>query len=382
MKKILIITPFFYPHVGGSQQYMEDVYAFLIKKHPQIQAHVLCYKTAGESSYDEVHRGIIIHRISCLNILPDQFVLPNPFSLLKFLFENRNSYDLIHCSTRFFDSSWWAPVFAKLTGRKIILTDHCATHPVHENKIVSLISKIIDQTIVGFFLHFYDKVYTTNKAAKDFLKKTFGIDSRVIYGGVNTQVFRPIHSTRSARSGQKEKIKVLFCGRMIESKGVLELFEAAKELKDIEFIFAGPGPLVSVLQKEIIKEDFSNIKVLGGKSQKEVAELLNVSDIFVHPSYHHEGFPNSLLEAGASRVGVAATDVGGSKEIIVDGKTGILVQPKNIQQLKSAIEKLAGDKLLREKLGKNLYEHVLKNFNWENSSEELYEEIKNLISSN
>jgi len=104
MKKILVITPFFYPHIGGSERYMEELYLFLRKKHPEIDVDVLCYNT-NKVSKKESYQGLNIYRIPCWNILPDQFSLPNPASLIQFLFSERNSYDLIHCSTRFFDSS-------------------------------------------------------------------------------------------------------------------------------------------------------------------------------------------------------------------------------------------------------------------------------------
>lgn len=403
MKNILVITPFFYPHIGGSQQYMEDIYACLVKKYPQIKVDVLCYKTVKESN-EEYYRGMKIYRIPCFNVLTGQFCLPNPSSLINFILKNWKAYDLIHCSTRFFDSSWWAPVLARLTGKKIILTDHCAESPKHENQFIDFISKIIDRTIAGFFLRFYDKVYVTNKAAQKFLKQTFNIQSKVIYGGVNTEIFKPIDIQRhpgklceaertqnlkrngcrtilstmsSIPNGQhdNERLKILYSGRMISSKGVLELFEIAKEITSADFIFAGPGPLVDVLRKKIERDNLCHIKIMGGLEKRGVAKLLSKSDIFVHPSFHHEGFPNALTEAGASRIAVIATDVGGSGEIIINGKTGILVKPKDIFALRRVISKLIKNRALRLELSKNLYEHILSNFTWEKTSEELYAEI-------
>lgn len=392
MKNILVITPFFYPHIGGSQQYMEDIYACLVKKYPQIKVNVLCYKTV-KGSKGEYYRGMKIYRISCFNVLTGQFCLPNPSSLINFILKNWKAYDLIHCSTRFFDSSWWAPVLAKLTGKKIILTDHCAARPNHENPIINFVSKVLDQVVSGFFLRFYNQVFVTNKATQKFLKETFKIESKVIYGGVNTEIFKPIlfrHSGKSCEAGCIQNLKrngswtsqddngrlqILYSARMIPSKGAMELFEAAKGIKNADFIFAGPGPLVDVLRKKIERDNLYHIKIMGGLEKRGVAKLLSKSDIFVHPSFHHEGFPNALIEAGASRIAVIATDVGGSGEIIINGKTGILVKPKDIFALRRAISKLIKNRALRLELSKNLYKHILSNFTWEKTSEELYAEI-------
>src|ERR1035437_2354910 len=184
MKKILVITPFFYPHIGGSERYMEELYLFLRKKHPEIAVDVLCYNT-NQVLPKENYQGMTIHRIPCLNILKDQFSLPNPLALLQFLFKNKNQYDLIHCSTRFFDSSWWAPFYAKFTKTSVILTDHCADYPTSGTWLINLVIRLLENTVVRFSLHFYDAVFAETKTTKHFLKQTFGIDSQVAYPGLN-----------------------------------------------------------------------------------------------------------------------------------------------------------------------------------------------------
>jgi glycosyltransferase involved in cell wall biosynthesis len=90
MKKILVITPFFYPHIGGSERYMEELYLFLRKDHPEIAVDVLCYNT-NQVQKEENYQGMTIYRIPCWNILKDQFSLPNPLALLHFLLKNRRS---------------------------------------------------------------------------------------------------------------------------------------------------------------------------------------------------------------------------------------------------------------------------------------------------
>ena len=78
-----------------------------------------------------------------------------------------------------------------------------------------------------------------------------------------------------------------------------------------------------------------------------------------------------MLEAGAAGVPVIATDVGGTSEIIDDGKNGFLVPAKNVKELKEKIKKLLGDKKLQKKFSKNIKEKV-KEFDWSESVEKFY----------
>ena len=358
MKKILVITPFFYPHIGGSEGYMEDLYAYLKQKQPQIQVDVLCYNT-DKAKEKEVYKGLNIYRIPCWTILPGQFCLPNPVSLFKFLKSNK-SYDLVHCSTRFFDSSWWAPLYAKLTKTKIVLTDHCAYHPVSDTKLVNIIVRILEGSIVKFSLRFYDGIFAQNEKTKAFLKTNFGVNSITAYPGI-------AHVKNSPRRVNK-KLNIVYVGRLIKSKGVDFLFDIAREKKEANFIFAGPGPLEKPLKEKIKKEKLDNISILGGISKNEVANLLEKADIFAYPSRHSEGLPMALLEAGATGIAVLATDSGATSELIKDGQTGILVQKNDLRVFKQALDGLIKDRQLREKLGSNLQKFTLENFSWENAA--------------
>jgi glycosyltransferase involved in cell wall biosynthesis len=359
MKKILAITPFFYPHIGGSEGYMEGLYAYLKQKQPQIQVDVLCYNT-DKAKEKEVYRGLNIYRIPCWTILPGQFCLPKPVPLFKFLKSNK-SYDLIHCSTRFFDSSWWAPLYAKLTKTKIVLTDHCAYHPTSGKGFVRLAVRLVEATIVRFSLNFYDQIYVQNKKTGEFLKNTFGINSKLAYPGLD---FR----SGSFIVKNNQKINVVYVGRMIPSKGVETLFQIAAKTPKANFFFAGEGELAESLKKRVKENKFGNISILGSLSKAEVLKLLKSADIFAYPSWHSEGLPMALLEAGAMGIAVLATDSGATSELIKDGQTGVLVQKNDSRAFRQALDGLLKDRNLREKLGRDLQKFTLENFSWENAA--------------
>lgn len=373
MKKIsiLLLTPFFHPHIGGSQRYMEEIYSELLKKHKEISADVLCYNTDGVENKSR-YRGLNITRINCLNIITGQFALPNPISLIKYLYQNRRKYDLIHCSTRFFDTAWWGPVYARLINKPIILTDHCAYHPGHRNFVISYLSKLIDLTIVKFSLNFYTKIISTNYATKEFIKSVFQQNSEIIYGGIDSEVFKPALK-------KDRKLHIIFVGRMIDSKGVRLLFNHAKLNSKIKFTFAGPGYLKQGLRELVNKQRLRNINIYGKLEKNEVANLMRTAYILVHPSFHSEGFPNILTEAGASKLAVIATNSGGTNEIIINRKTGLLIEPKNQKSLNKALDLLIKNKKLREEYAENLYNFVKEKFDWRKSADLQYSLIQSLV---
>jgi glycosyltransferase involved in cell wall biosynthesis len=369
MKRVLVITPFFYPHQGGSEEYMLSLYSYIKKRNRDIIVDVLCYNTNNSSSY-EVYRGLNIIRIPCFTILKDQFCLVNPFYLCRFLLSSPR-YDLIHISTRFFDSAWWGVVLAKIKKTKVFLTDHCANHPVSNNPLVSFFAKIIDDTIVRFFLHFYDRVFCESQSTCRFLKNHFGIHNiEIAYPGID------FYNYKNKRRQRNNIPRVIFVGRMIESKGVRFILGLAKEMQNVNFVLVGGGPLLSWLRKEQKKEGLYNLEIKGALKRRDVFRMLRSSDIFAYPSQHSEGLPFSLIEAGLFKLPVVAFDTGGVGEIIINGSTGFCIEKGDKENFKKALFKLTSDKKLRDKLGQNLYKMVISRFSWEKAASQITKEIK------
>ncbi len=368
--RILVVTPYFYPHKGGSQQYAEELHYHLMKSDPSITVDVLCYNT-DNAKKTEKYRGLTIHRVPCWQPLTGQFAIPNYFLLFKTLRKlfKKNKYDIINSHTRFFESSWWVPIVAKLTKSKSVLTDHCAHHPIHDSRFVNAIARTVDVYLVPLITRLYDTVTVTNQATFSFLSSLGIPKAKIMYGGVDTQFYTP-RKRQGVRKLPKAKkqlnnrdILVTFVGRMIPSKGPQILFDAVKDIvaknSDIHVIFAGDGEMCVKLSKKSVE----NIYFTGALERKDVAQLMANTDILVHPSLHHEGFPNVLLEAGSSGCAVIATDKGGTNEIIEHNKTGILVNPDK-KSINEAITLLTKSPKVRSKLSKALRSKVKEKYDW------------------
>jgi glycosyltransferase involved in cell wall biosynthesis len=154
-------------------------------------------------------------------------------------------------------------------------------------------------------------------------------------------------------------------GRLSPEKGFNVLIEAAALFAqsgnaDFGFVLFGDGLLRESLQRQIDAAGLSSRFILAGFTS-ELDQYMPHFDIFVQSS-HTEGLPNVLLEAGAAGVPVVATDVGGTRELVVDGETGLMVPPGDPLALASNIEKLSANAPLQKNMGCNASCHVGQNF--------------------
>lgn len=91
---------------------------------------------------------------------------------------------------------------------------------------------------------------------------------------------------------------------------------------------------------------------VGPQYKDDLLAYYAASDCFVFPSYR-EGFPNTVLEAGAMDLPCIVTDINGSREIIVEGENGTIIPPRNEDELFKAMEKMITDNEWREKMKQN-----------------------------
>ncbi len=131
----------------------------------------------------------------------------------------------------------------------------------------------------------------------------------------------------------------LFAGRLTPEKGVGTLLDAWKRLgPDHALRVAGDGPLRETLERRVKSEAISNVSFLGALPQPELMRTLHDARVLVFPSQWYEGMPMSILEASASGVPTIASNLGGMREMIDPGKTGLLFPPADSTELAREIE--------------------------------------------
>lgn len=180
----------------------------------------------------------------------------------------------------------------------------------------------------------------------------------VVHNGIPTEQYFPTEK-RPAR----EHPVVLTIARLSKQKGIHYLLDAAARIPHAEFWIAGEGPDRDALEAHAEQLQISaRVKFLGHVT--DVAPMLWQADLFVLPSLF-EGLPVSVLEAMAAGVPVIATDVGGTREEIRSGETGVLVPPTDAEALANAICMLLANRGLMQRLAESAQVRVRQEFSVE-----------------
>jgi glycosyltransferase involved in cell wall biosynthesis len=171
-------------------------------------------------------------------------------------------------------------------------------------------------------------------------------DVRVIPNGVEVP---------DAVGREAEPLEILFAGRLSREKGILELVEAADGM---ELVVAGDGPLRDRVPS-----------ARGFVPHDELTHLYARAAVVACPS-HREGFGVACAEAMAHGRPVVASAVGGLLDLVVHEETGLLVPPRDVAALRSALDRLIGNPDLRRSFGAAARSRIREHFSWDRFAQE------------
>lgn len=134
---------------------------------------------------------------------------------------------------------------------------------------------------------------------------------------------------------------VLYFGRFSYEKGIKTLMDVTEQLRDIKFVFAGSGPLDDDVKEHCKKN--TNCFFAGFKTGPELQTLISKARFSVYPSEWYENCPLSVIESQSLGTPVVGSDLGGTKELIHDGYTGVVFEGGSAAELKRAVERLYHD---------------------------------------
>ena len=174
--------------------------------------------------------------------------------------------------------------------------------------------------------------------------------------GVDMERFSP---ARFEVTKDADVFTFVFVGRIVGDKGINELVEAFVKLHDkhnnTKLVLVGKyehdlDPVSDTTRQQIDNNDA--IDACGPKYGDDLLQMYVDADCFVMPSYR-EGFPNTVLEAGAMGLPSIVTDINGSREIIENEKNGLIVPSKDADALYNAMERMLLDDKARETMKNN-----------------------------
>lgn len=383
MKRILIFAAYFHPHVGGYEKNIHELSRRLVQRGYEID--IVTCNTEHTAAYEKLN-GIHIYRLPCWNALGSTYPIPQPcltsFKILRKLL--RKNYDVINTQTRFFITSFLGLIFAKVKRTPLVHTERGTRHSIVSSKVIDLISRAYDHTIGATIVKSARMNIGVSEAACEFLRHLGATNTQLIYNGIDTNIFRKRENNncRQELGISDDAPLITFVGRLIYAKGVQDLLSAFTRVKeaaaDAKLLIIGAGPYRANLENLVYQDGCgSDILFLGQKNQDEVVDILSATDIFVNPSYS-EGLPTSVMEAASIGLPMIATDVGGTREIITNSKTGILVKARNIGQLEKSLRELLASAELRRELGRNARMLVKEKFDWDKITQDWIEVVERI----
>jgi glycosyltransferase involved in cell wall biosynthesis len=175
---------------------------------------------------------------------------------------------------------------------------------------------------------------------------------------------------------------MLAVGRLVRQKGIDVLLSSLATILDLSWrlIIVGDGKDKKNLERlsaELGLED--RVHFTGWKSRDELLDYFSQVNLFVHTSFD-EGMSNAVLEAMACGLPVLATGISGNLEVVIDGKSGILVPPRDTVAINAALRRLLPDADLRQKYGAFARERVAKDFRWEKTARDYLDLLKTIKS--
>ena len=175
--------------------------------------------------------------------------------------------------------------------------------------------------------------------------------------GVDMDKFNPARFPNVKKD--ENKFRFVFVGRIVGDKGINELVTAFvrlnKEYPITQLTLVGKYEAnIDPVKPETLKviEENPSIDACGAKYGDDLLVEYMKSDCFVMPSYR-EGFPNTVMEAGAMGLPSVVTDINGSREIIIHGENGLIVPPKDTDALYEAMKQMVEDVTARDKMATN-----------------------------
>ena len=397
--KILFLTNEYPPHIyGGAGVHVGFLTAELAK---MMQVEVRCFGDQRVSEHNLTVTGYEIDTSSFTCPKPLRSVFGAVCRCTDFNTTNIDA-NLVHCHTWY---SHFGGILAKKNyGIPLVITVH-SLEPLRPWKREQLaggydFSLWVEKT----GLEMADAIIAVSRETKGDIERLFNVDParvHVIHNGIDLDQYRKVDSTQGLkRYGiDPNEPYLLFVGRITRQKGFQHLLRAIEFMdRGFQIVLCAAAPDTPEMAQEM-KAAVERAKahrpgviwINEMVDQAATRELYSHAAVFVCPSIY-EPFGIINLEAMACETAVVASAVGGIKEVVVDGETGLLVpleqakeglfEPKNPEKfardLAERINQLMKHRQLREKFGKAGRKRVEEHFSWTSIAQKtksLYEKL-------
>lgn len=400
LKKVGIITKEYPPYVyGGAGVHVEYLTRELAKLVP---VEVRCFGDQDIREENLTVRGYGIWEEVKKNTDPRFVGAVDAFVRNLAMAKDNFDADIVHCHTWYADMA--GILASKLWGVPSVMTIH-SLEPLRPWKVEQLgnayhLSAWMERTAIEQA----DAIIAVSKETKEDVLRFFDIPPskiHVIYNGIDLDQYRKTAETEALRryGVDPDRPYVLFVGRITRQKGIIHLVNAISDIDpSLQVVLCAGAPDTPEIGREMterIQEVSAGRKdviwIQEMLSRPDVIQFYSHATVFCCPSVY-EPFGIINLEAMACETAVVASAVGGIKEVVVPGETGLLVDlqlkegtfdpqepAKFAHELAQAINTVALDENLRTTFGRNGRKRVEEIFNWSAIAQQTLELYRSLI---
>lgn len=370
--KIGLLIDADYTKAGGVQEYLKGLYDFLSKRGHEV--YILTKKS--ERKFEDKRKVIEIGKslpikypgtsVSMSLNWADQTEIEEVF--------NQHSFDVLHLMAPF------GPLGFQLLEKSEAL--NVATyHVVVEKSLQPFVLRSLTPLISPRLEKLHGCI-AISEIAKNYAEKIFPGKYEVIPLGVDIKRFNP-QVPKLENFKTKDRISILFVGRLDKRKGLRYLLRAYKELSEtksnLELSIVGAGPLEKSLKKFCQKKKLKNVTFFGNVADREINRYYTSADIFCSPATANETFGEVILEAMASGLPIVAFANLGYENVFGELLKGFIVKNKSVDALTQALKILIKNEKFRKEIGGNNRKIAKKMFAWEVVGERIIEFYNKLL---
>ena len=311
------------------------------------------------------------------------------FRCLKWLILNKDRYDIIHC-IKSGPEAIVCNIVSKIFNKPLIIKVVQQELSNREIDDAKGIKKNI-RKLRNLLLKNTDNFIAISQEIEDNIKDKVCSKTNIlrIPNGVDTDN-KFIMPTPSEKRATREKLNlpideviILYAGAINKRKGILDLIESMDYINNntkISLVMC--GPILEPIDIEGIvslhNKKNNNVSMIYRGVITNVNEYMMASDIFILASYS-EGLPNVLLEAASTGLALIATDIGGSRDIVINNRTGLLVPTGSPKEIAKSIMELADNIELRNEMGMNARIRMENKYSIKEVSKQYVQLYNNLI---
>lgn len=349
---VVMLAANFHPHLGGAEKQALELSKGLTAL--GVKVLVATRRMPGLPAREEVE-GVPVFRLPVFGsgtVNSISFM----FSAFFFLLKNRTAYDVIHVHIAS-SHALAACAAAALTGKKVAVKFAASRDFGDVSTSLATLSGRIKLKVLGWFRP--TALVINPEIEQEMRAAGLRLPLKAFRNGVDTGKYVPL--SYSAKIELKRKMGFtgeplfVFAGRLTAQKRLLEFLEVWAELKrempdsKAQFALVGEGPLMDDLKKAAAALEISRDIVFAGL-QRDMLPYYQAADIFTLPS-SAEGLSNAMLEAMSCGLAIFASRIGGAREAVSEGESGVLFDPYSRTEIKNGLRVFLRDAAMARAMG-------------------------------